>query len=145
VRSLIAGDSKVHGLGAQLEAIGAIDAIAASVSAIELAPEVLFCVPATLVSSATASAADRIAIGGEDCHAEIEGPFTGDISAEMLKDAGATAVIVGHSARRRDQGETGAMVAAKASAAWRARLLAIVCIGETQDERDAGRTTARCR
>jgi triosephosphate isomerase len=142
MRPLIAGNWKMHGLGPQL---AEIEAVAASVAAMPLAPDVLLCVPATLVSRAAATVAGRIAIGGEDCHAEIAGAFTGDISAEMIKDAGATAVIVGHSERRRDHGETDAMVAAKAKAAWRAGLLAIVCIGETRAERDAGQTIARCR
>ena len=81
-----------------------------------------------------------IAIGGQDCHAEAAGAFTGDISAEMLEDAGATAVIVGHSERRTIHQETDAEVRAKALAAWRAGLTAIVCIGETRAEREAGRT-----
>ncbi len=142
MRTLIAANWKMHGLGLQL---GEIDAVAASVATMPLAPDVLFCVPATLVSRAVATVAGRIAIGGEDCHAEIAGAFTGDISAEMLKDAGATATIVGHSERRRNHGETDAMVVAKAKAAWRAGLLAIVCICETRAERDAGQTIARCR
>jgi triosephosphate isomerase len=81
-----------------------------------------------------------VAIGGQDCHAEAVGAFTGDISAEMLKDAGATAVIVGHSERRTLHRETDGDVRAKALAAWRAVLTAIVCIGETRAEREAGRT-----
>src|ERR1700728_1895923 len=80
-----------------------------------------------------------VAIGGQDCHAQSAGAFTGDISAEMLKDAGASAVIVGHSERRRYHGEDDAVVRAKALAARRAGLLAIVCIGETRPERDAGK------
>jgi triosephosphate isomerase len=83
-----------------------------------------------------------VAIGGQDCHAEPSGAFTGDISAEMLKDAGASAVIVGHSERRIYHKETDAEVRAKALAAWRAGLVAIVCVGETQAEREAGRTIA---
>ena len=82
----------------------------------------------------------RVAIGGQDCHAEPAGAYTGDIAAEMLKDAGAGAVIVGHSERRRYHGETDAMVRGKALAARRAGLLAIVCVGETRAERDAGKT-----
>ncbi len=80
-----------------------------------------------------------MAVGAQDCHAEKAGAFTGDISAEMLADAGATAVIVGHSERRSLHGETDAQVRAKALAAWRAGLAAIVCVGETKDERTAGR------
>jgi triosephosphate isomerase len=81
-----------------------------------------------------------VAIGGQDCHAEASGAFTGDVSAEMLKDAGASAVIVGHSERRTYHKETDAEVEAKARAAWRAQLTAIICIGETKDERVGGRT-----
>ncbi|HEY5338385.1 MAG TPA: triose-phosphate isomerase, partial [Rhizomicrobium sp.] len=81
---------------------------------------------------------------GQDCHAEISGTFTGDVSAEMLKDAGASAVIVGHSERRQHHHETSAMVAAKAQAAWRAGLLAIICIGETEDERTDGKAFHVC-
>src|SRR5205807_2441284 len=82
----------------------------------------------------------KVAIGGQDCHAEPAGAFTGDISAEMLADAGATAVIVGHSERRTYHGESDGMVRAKALAAWRAGLLAIVCVGETKDQRTSGQT-----
>ena len=84
-------------------------------------------------------------VGGEDCHAKASGAHTGDISAEMLRDAGASHVIVGHSERRTDHGETDAIVRAKAEAAWRAGLLPIVCIGETLAEREAGRTLACSR
>jgi triosephosphate isomerase len=101
--------------------------------------DILICPPATLVARAVGVAAARIAIGGQDCHAELFGAFTGEISAEMLKDAGASAVIVGHSERRQYAGETDAQVAAKAKAAWRAGLLAIVCVGESEADRDAGR------
>jgi triosephosphate isomerase len=101
----------------------------------------MVCPPATLVARFAALAqGSRVAIGGQDCHAEPAGAYTGDIAAEMLKDAGASAVIVGHSERRHDHGETDAMVRAKALAARRAGLLAIVCVGETRAERDAGKT-----
>jgi triosephosphate isomerase len=83
-----------------------------------------------------------VAIGGQDCHAEAFGAHTGDIAAEMLADAGATAVIVGHSERRNDHRETDAEVRAKALAAWRAELLAIACVGEHRAEREAGKTLA---
>ncbi len=106
--------------------------------------DVLICPPATLLSRALASVAHEFELGGQDCHAEPSGAFTGDISAEMLKDAGASAVIVGHSERRQYYGETDAQVAAKARAAWRAGLLAIICIGETQDERDSGKALDIC-
>ena len=83
--------------------------------------------------------------GGQDCHAEAAGAFTGDVSAEMLRDAGAKAVIVGHSERRQLHGETDAVIAAKATAAWRAGLIAIICIGETLAEREAGQAEAVCK
>jgi triosephosphate isomerase (TIM) len=101
----------------------------------------MICPPATLVARFAALAhGSRVAIGGQDCHAQPAGAYTGDIAAEMLKDAGASAVIVGHSERRRYHGETDAMVRAKALAARRAGLLAIICVGETRAERDAGKT-----
>ncbi len=135
VRPLIAGNWKMHGLSVQLHEIGAI---AESVHARPPAADVLICVPATLLSRAVQAAAGRIALGGEDCHAEVAGAFTGDVSAEMLKDAGATTVIVGHSERRRHHGETDPTVAAKAAAAWRSGLSTIVCIGETALQRRNG-------
>ena len=101
----------------------------------------IICPPFTLVGRfAELARGSRITIGGQDCHAEPAGAYTGDIAAEMLKDAGAGAVIVGHSERRRYHGETDAMVRGKALAARRAGLLAIVCVGETRAERDAGKT-----
>lgn len=135
MRPLIAGNWKMHGLAAQL---GEIETIAASVHARPPAADVLICVPATLLSRAVQAAAGRIALGGEDCHAEASGPFTSDISAGMLQDAGAAAVIVGHSERRQHHGETDAVVAAKATAAWRSRLSAVVCIGESEAQRRNG-------
>src|SRR6202043_3467102 len=101
----------------------------------------LVCPPATLIAAFAARAAGSpVAIGGQDCHAEAVGAFTGDISAEMLKDAGARAVIVGHSERRTYHKESDADVRAKALAAWRAGLTAVVCVGESKDERVAGKT-----
>ena len=103
--------------------------------------EVLVCPPATLVMAvAEAVKGSGVLVGGEDCHAKASGAHTGDVSAEMLRDAGASHVIVGHSERRTDHGETDAIVRAKTEAAWRAGLLPIVCIGETLAERDGGRT-----
>ena len=107
----------MNGLASQL---GEIEAIAASVKATPPFADILICPPATLIARAVQTVAGGIAIGGQDCHREIAGSFTGDISAEMLKDAGASAVIVGHSERRQHHGETDAMVAAKAKAACRA-------------------------
>ena len=141
MRPLIAGNWKMHGLSAQLHEIGTI---AASVHARPPAADVLICVPATLLSRAVQAAAGRIVLGGEDCHAEASGPFTGDISAGMLRDAGAAAVIVAHSERRRHHGETDPMVAAKAAAAWRSGLSTIVCIGESAAQRRNGDALAVC-
>jgi triosephosphate isomerase (TIM) len=141
MRPLIAGNWKMNGTSASLVEI---DAVVHAVTASPPQADVLICPPATLIARAAEHALGRIAIGGQDCHAEISGAFTGDVSAEMLKDAGASAVIVGHSERRRYHGETDAMVAAKAKAAWRAGLLAIVCIGESEAERQAGRAFDIC-
>jgi triosephosphate isomerase len=134
-RKLAAGNWKMNGLSAQL---AEIDALAAAIGAPDC--DVLLCPPATLVAPMAArTSATPVAVGGQDCHAEASGAHTGDVSAEMLADAGATAVIVGHSERRADHGEDDAQVRAKAEAAWRAGLMAIVCVGETESERDAGR------
>ena len=138
---LIAGNWKMNGLAAQL---GEIEAIAASVKATRPLADILICTPSTLIARAVQCAAGRIGIGGENCHSEMAGAFTGDISAEMLKDAGACAVIVGHSERRQHHGETDAMVAAKASAARRAGLLAVICIGETKSQRMDGKALSVC-
>jgi triosephosphate isomerase (TIM) len=105
--------------------------------------DVMVCPPFTLVAElATVARGTPVRIGGQDCHAEAAGAFTGDVSAEMLKAAGASAVIVGHSERRTYHRETDADVRAKALAAHRAGLLAIVCVGETRAEREAGRALA---
>ena len=141
MRPLIAGNWKMNGLASQL---GEIEAIAASAKAKPPSADILICPPATLIARAAQTAAGRIAIGGEDCHTEIAGAFTGDVSAEMLKDAGASAVIVGHSERRQHHRETDAIVAAKAKAARRAGLLAIICIGETKSQRLDGKALSVC-
>ena len=95
---------------------------------------ILICPPVSLLVSTARIAADRIAVGGQDCSPEASGAHTGDISVEMLKDAGAGAVIVGHSERRQHHGETDAIVSRKALAARRAGLLAVLCVGETQEQ-----------
>jgi triosephosphate isomerase len=141
MRPLIAGNWKMHGLRADL---AEIESIAATVSRLKLDLDILVCPPGTLIAKAAGIAGGRISIGGQDCHPEISGHHTGDISAEMLKDAGATAVIIGHSERRRDHGEFDALVAAKASAARRAGLLAIICVGETESQREAGDALTIC-
>jgi triosephosphate isomerase len=103
--------------------------------------DLLVCPPATLIMIfAHAALGSRIAIGGQDCHAQESGAFTGDLAAEMLADLGATYVILGHSERRQYHGEKDAEVRAKAEAAHRAGLTAIVCVGETREEREAGKT-----
>ncbi len=135
-RPLVAGNWKMHGLKS---AIGELQKII--VGAERLAkPELIVCPPATLIADFAAVAdGSGVGIGGQDCHASASGAYTGEISAEMLKDAGAVAVIVGHSERRRYHGETDAAVRAKAEAARRAGIVAIVCVGETRAERDSGR------
>jgi triosephosphate isomerase len=135
-RTLIAGNWKMNGLRADGIAL-ARDVAAGGAHGADL----LICPPATLLERiAEAVSGSSVAVGGQDCHAEASGAHTGDVSAEMLADAGARYVILGHSERRTDHGETDAVVHAKARAAWRAGLTAIVCIGETLAEREAGRT-----
>ena len=137
-RPLIAGNWKMNGLKADALAL-AKDVADGVKQAGWRDREVLVCPPATLVMAvADAVKGSGVLVGGEDCHAKASGAHTGDISAEMLRDAGASHVIVGQSERRTDHGETDAMVRAKAEAAWRAGLLPIVCIGETLAEREAG-------
>ena len=137
MRPLIAGNWKMNGTG---DSLAEIAALAGWARKNDPHADLLICPPFTLISRAAGVAGGAVAIGGQNCHAQMSGAFTGDVSAEMLRDAGASAVIAGHSERRRYHGETDAMVAAKAEAAWRARLLAIICIGETEEEHDAGRT-----
>lgn len=141
MRTLIAGNWKMHGLQAQLAEIAAM---AQSIREQPGDVDVLVCVPATLIAGAAAAAGGLIAIGGEDCSAEEAGPFTGDIDAEMLQDAGATSVILGHSERRQGHHESDAMVAAKAKAAWQHGLATIICIGETKAQRSAGDALKVC-
>jgi triosephosphate isomerase (TIM) len=137
-RPLVAGNWKMNGLKASAAELARMIAGAGEVAR---NVDLLVCPPATLVMACAAQAhGSKVAIGAQDCHAEKAGAYTGDISAEMLADAGASAVIVGHSERRSYHKETDAAVRAKALAAWRAKLLAIVCVGETKDERAAGRT-----
>jgi len=131
----------MNGLRAQLREI---EAIAAFVTAKPPSADVLICPPATLIARSVQVASGRIDIGGQDCHTGIAGAFTGDISAQMLKDAGASWVILGHSERRQQHGDTDAMVAAKASAARRAGLQVIICVGETQSQRADGTALAVC-
>jgi triosephosphate isomerase (TIM) len=137
-RPLVAGNWKMNGLKASAAELARIMAGSAGLAG---KADLMICPPATLVAAfAEQARGSAIAIGGQDCHAEPAGAFTGDLSAEMVKDAGASAVIVGHSERRTLHRETDAQVCAKAKAAWRAGLTAIVCIGEIRAERDAGKT-----
>lgn len=133
---LVVGNWKMHGLTASLDEVSAI---AAAIERGEAgAACCAICPPATLVAAAVARAGAGLMIGGQDCAAQDAGAHTGDIAAEMLRDAGAGLVIVGHSERRADHAETDALVRAKAVAASRAGLLAVVCVGETRAQRDAG-------
>jgi triosephosphate isomerase len=142
VRPLIAGNWKMNGLRAALsEALAVGDRLKDAAFAANA--DVMICPPATLVATlASQCAGGRLLVGGQDCHATASGAHTGDISAEMLADAGASAVIVGHSERRADHGERDHDVRRKAEAAHRAGLTAIVCVGETAGERRAGLTLA---
>jgi triosephosphate isomerase len=137
-RPLIVGNWKMNGLTASL---GEATALAGKVKAQMPAAELGLCPPATLVAAmAAALKGTGIGVGGQDCHAKASGAHTGDISAEALKDAGATYALAGHSERRTDHAETDAAVRAKAQAAHRAGLVAIVCVGETLAQRDANET-----
>ncbi|MBV8700674.1 MAG: triose-phosphate isomerase [Bradyrhizobium sp.] len=144
IRPLIAGNWKMNGLKVSL---GEFEAMLAGSAAVSLTADLLVCPPATLISTFAGQArgATALSIGAQDCHPKASGAHTGDISAEMLADAGARAVIVGHSERRTDHGESDDLVREKAEAAWRAGLVAIACIGETQHQRDAGQALEICR
>ena len=138
MKKLAAGNWKMNGTKASLAEVPAL-------LAAHPAPvcEMLLCPPATLIAQmAEAARGSALNVGAQDCHAKPQGAHTGDISAGMLKDAGATHVILGHSERRTDHGETDALVRAKAEAVVDAGLIAIVCIGETEAERDSGKTLA---
>ena len=133
-RKLAAGNWKMNGTGASLSELEALAA-----TPLPAGVDVLICPPAPLISRA-AAVAGAIAVGGQDCHAQTSGAHTGDTSAEMLRDAGASYVILGHSERRADHGESDDVVRAKSAAAHAAGLTAVVCIGETLEEREAGST-----
>src|SRR5918998_3754682 len=143
-RPLVAGNWKMNGRMGSAEVLNEIRK--GCTPGLKSKVDLLVCPPATLVHIfAHQALGTRIAVGGQDCHAQESGAYTGDISAEMLADLGATHVIVGHSERRQYHGEKDADVRAKAEAAHRAGLVAIVCIGETQQEREAGETLAVVR
>jgi len=133
--TLIAGNWKMNGLKADLSEISAIAAGLAD----DCRAEAMICPPALILQAAVERAGgSRLKIGGQNCHTQQSGAHTGDISAQMIADAGGTAVIVGHSERRADHNERNADVRNKAAAAYDAGLLAIICVGETEAERDAG-------
>lgn len=135
-QKLAAGNWKMNGTGAALSEISTLAALTPAPKS-----EILICPPSPLIHrAADISAASAIQIGGQDCHAAHAGAHTGDVSAEMLLDAGARYVILGHSERRTDYGETDAVVRDKTEAAIDAGLTAIVCVGETLDQREGGAT-----
>jgi triosephosphate isomerase (TIM) len=143
IRPLIAGNWKMNGLQSSMTEF---EVMLAGASKVADKADLLVCPPATLIAAFAAKSRGTkgLAIGGQDCHPKPSGAHTGDISAEMLADAGARAVIVGHSERRADHDEGNALIRQKAEAAWRAGLTAIVCVGETQGHRDAGQTLDIC-
>jgi Triosephosphate isomerase len=143
IRPLIAGNWKMNGLKASTAEFEAMLAGAPGVAA---RADLLVCPPTTLIAAfAEKARGSKVAVGAQDCHPKPSGAHTGDLSAEMFGDAGAGAIIVGHSERRADHGESDVLVRQKAEAVWRAGLTAIVCIGETQQQRDAGQTLDICR
>lgn len=136
MRKLAAGNWKMNGMAASLAEVKAL--LAAHP---DPACEMLLCPPATLIAQAAwAAKGSALKLGGQDCHPKASGAHTGDIAATMLADAGASYVILGHSERRADHGETDALVLSKAQAAWAAGLSAVICVGETEAERDDART-----
>ena len=138
MKKLAAGNWKMNGTTAALAEVRALIAAHPAPGC-----EMLLCPPATLVAAmAELAKGSAVQVGGQDCHPKASGAHTGDISAAMLQDAGASHVILGHSERRADHGEGNALVRAKAEAALTAGLVAVVCIGETEAERDAGQTLA---
>src|SRR5882724_542245 len=143
IRPLIAGNWKMNGLKS---ALGEFEAMIAGAGALAGKADLLVCPPATLIAGFAGKAGgSKLAVGAQDCHPKASGAHTGDLAAEMLADAGASAIIVGHSERRADHGESDVLVRQKTEAVWRAGLTAIVCIGETQRQRDAGHTLDICR
>ena len=137
IRPLIAGNWKMNGLRQEISDLAL--ALATRAAAQPPGCDIVVCPPATLVSLVAWTLQDSaVAVGGQDCHTAASGAHTGDVSAEMLADAGCAYVIVGHSERRARHDEGNGLVRAKAAAAHRARLMPIVCLGESEAERDAG-------
>ena len=142
IRPLIAGNWKMNGLTDDVSELGLMTEEQGNLTH---NVDLMICPPATLVMTmAVLVEGTGIRIGAQDCHAKASGAHTGDLSAEMFADLGAAAIIVGHSERRADHGETDAIVQQKAQAVWRAGLVAIVCIGETRAQRDAGEALDVC-
>ncbi|WP_091766977.1 triose-phosphate isomerase [Maricaulis salignorans] len=136
-RMMIAGNWKMHGQQSDLVFFEQLASHAAT--AVAAGVDVLICPPATLLARAAEQCADTaIRVGAQDCHTQSSGAHTGDVSAEMVRDAGAEFVILGHSERRSDHGETSALVRRKAQAALAAGLIPIICVGETREQREAG-------
>ena len=136
MRKLAAGNWKMNGTRADLAEVAALLA-----SQPDPGCDMLLCPPTTLIAAmAELAFGTQLMVGGQDCHAAGNGAHTGDISAPQLADAGARAVLVGHSERRTDHGETDALVRAKAASSISAGLIAVICLGETEAERDAGVT-----
>lgn len=143
-RPLVAGNWKMHGSRHSIRVLEAVEH--GYTPDLKARVDLVICPPATLIHTfAVAALGSRIAIGGQDCHARESGAYTGNVSAEMLADLGATHVILGHSERRAYHREKDADIRDKAEAARRAGLTSIVCVGETQEEREAGRTLAVVR
>lgn len=140
-KRLIAGNWKMNGLFAQLEQL---EELAKSVTpAVAAATDVAICVPSTLLAAASQAAyGSELAIGAQDCHAEKSGAYTGDVSAQMLAEAGARYVIVGHSERRAAYAESDSLVSKKAQAALDEGMDPIICLGETLQQRESGQTLA---
>jgi triosephosphate isomerase (TIM) len=137
-RPLVAGNWKMNGT---MKSLGEVAQLVDMVKGMRMRCDVMICPPATLIAPmARLVASTSIKLGGQDCHTEVQGAYTGDISAHMLRDAGCSGVIVGHSERRAAYGESDTLIKHKATAAHRAGLAAIICIGETLEERKAGRT-----
>ena len=136
---LVAGNWKMNGLRQDGTLLAQALKERAAAADAPLECELLVCPPATLLSTVGGIlVGSGIALGGQDCHAAPKGAYTGDISAEMLADFGCSYVILGHSERRHGHGETDAIVRGKIAASWRAGLVAILCVGETQKQRQAG-------
>jgi len=136
MRKLAAGNWKMNGLGSSLAEIDALSTAHPTSNV-----DILICPPSTLLLRlAERTAGGAIGTGGQDCHPNASGAHTGDISADMIADAGGSYCILGHSERRADHGESDTLVRTKAEAAWSAGLIAIICIGETLEERETGKT-----